>query len=320
MKRWFDGFGVEKLTVEIKPHPQTEALLALQVPRRIVARRNTTAVDERVGLHQIISPATQLIEEAPKPARLLQRRNTTAIEKATDLTNNKVKNVDTLTLVNVNTILPPKPVSKPMQSDAVKIKTEVPRSLHLSVPLQSTSRNSIAGNSKNDTSKENSRVEKTSQNDRIHLRWNMTANDGPIDLSIKSRSNDDISPFVNVEYSVKNVLSLAKENSEAYQPLCLRKMKNYVPRTLFFSSNESNSHNQIYDKTLQNSNHFKKKTSNPNHEEIQKSKLPVPNLISMNVLREKNTAHKHHPEPPPPNFATHPLQYAAYLKNILEKK
>lgn len=86
MKKFFEDFGVTESSISIKPHPQTEFLLAALAPRRIVARRNTAAVDQHVEIHQIVDPAMKPDAETPKAARILQRRNTTAIEKAIDLT------------------------------------------------------------------------------------------------------------------------------------------------------------------------------------------------------------------------------------------
>lgn len=307
LKRWFDGFAIEKLTLTIKRNPQAEVLAALQVPRRIIARRNTVAVDERVDL-QIIAPTPQPVDEAPKPARITQRRNTTAIEKAIELTNNKVKNYDTLPLAIGNAILPPKSASQPMQSDVVKINDDSPNTLHLNVPLESTSHNSIAENSKIGTLKENPKDQKTSEIDRIHLRWNVTANEEPIDLTTKGRRNDDI-PKTNDD--------IKKANGDAAKPLRPREIGDYVPRALFPHSNESTSHNE---KTQQTTNQLKKNSLKPNNDENQRCKFPVPNLVPISVLREKNTVDKHHPKTSTPNLATHPLQYAEYVENMLDKK
>lgn len=82
LKYFFDGFCVNPLTISIKRHPQTELLVNVRAPARIIARRNTLAVDKKVELDQILDPAFQTaLEEPAKPARIMARRNTVAVDK-----------------------------------------------------------------------------------------------------------------------------------------------------------------------------------------------------------------------------------------------
>lgn len=80
LKSFFDGFCVNTAAVRIQRHPQAEFLVNSNAPARIIARRQTAAVDEEVGLSQILDPALQPVEKVTvRPARILFRRFTTAV-------------------------------------------------------------------------------------------------------------------------------------------------------------------------------------------------------------------------------------------------
>lgn len=79
MKEFFQGFCIGKLTVEIKRHHKTEFLANSRAPPRIIHRRKTVAVDERVNMCQILVPAVRpLVELTAAPARIIGRRATAA--------------------------------------------------------------------------------------------------------------------------------------------------------------------------------------------------------------------------------------------------
>lgn len=84
VKKFFAGFHVRSVSVKIKRDIRTEFSCALTAPARIISRRNTAAVDEKVEFDQIIDPALQPIEKEPiepKAARILARRNTAACDE-----------------------------------------------------------------------------------------------------------------------------------------------------------------------------------------------------------------------------------------------
>lgn len=78
LKQFFDGFALGKLTVTIKRHPQTEFLLNVKAPARIIARRKTIAVDEKVEMNQILDTVEPVIPI--RAARVITRRNTTIMD------------------------------------------------------------------------------------------------------------------------------------------------------------------------------------------------------------------------------------------------
>lgn len=78
-KQFFDGFALQKLTVTIKQHPQTEFLLNVRAPPRIIFRRKTIAVDEKVEMNQIVDVVEPVVPI--RAARIINRRNTTAVNR-----------------------------------------------------------------------------------------------------------------------------------------------------------------------------------------------------------------------------------------------
>lgn len=100
LKDFFEGFGIEKTTVQIRRNPLLEAktLLAIaeedgkkQQPARITVRRKTTAVDEKATFDQVLDLCLPPIERAnrierderavnemrvEKPAQIVRRRKT----------------------------------------------------------------------------------------------------------------------------------------------------------------------------------------------------------------------------------------------------
>lgn len=291
LKKWFDGFCINKLTIRIKPHPQTEFLCAVQAPPRIVLRRKSAACVEK---NNDFLP----VYGDPKPARIRTRRNTTAVEMAIDLTT-KSRSTD----INLPPIQNANLAEKPRVEEALMIGRIQQRQsmtgneevLDLSiksgdeelVTMENTTEDTDFGcqSACSNTTKTKEYVPRT-------LFFGL-------DLTHQSTSckeiDENTNPAENETFGENSTVT-----SKATDRTQIRSKRNSIGSLAEIDSSNQN-------------------TMQLHQNEKRQLKQPVPSLIPLNVPQRNSTTHKCVSQTSTPNLATHPMEYAKYVEKLLDK-